>query len=266
MLSYSRKFVNTVELVVQLEQIENMHRLQFDFEDRLKPLLQVESRSLDNVPPPPGVSRNRLPRWVMAKGDKLLIATDTSIALTLNFHGTAPQAGVLSVVERHAKLVDDAIQRLIPPEKVQFVGCVFAVNFTYSGSAQHVETDIAQMLLKSPAQGDVVLANAALGYRGRPGFSNLNFHYGAQGYRTVDITMPTDSAAGLVPFTEEDVGSAKAREWGLAIRIDVNSRATGSVGADGARSLVSLMPACKDALTSGLREFLQDQSVEVDGL
>jgi hypothetical protein len=144
MLSYSRKFVNTVELVVQLEQIENMRRLQFDFEDRLKPLLQVESRSLDNVPPPPGVSRNRLPRWVMAKGNKLLIATDTNIALTLNFHDAPPQAGVLSVVERHAKLVDDAIGRLIPPEKVQFVGCIFAVNFTYSGAVQDIEADIAR--------------------------------------------------------------------------------------------------------------------------
>jgi len=255
--------VNTVELVVQFE-LEDMRRKQFEFEDRLKPLLQAESRSLDNLMHPPNVPSNRRPRWAVTKGEKMLIATDTTLDLTLNFHDAHPQDGVLAVVSKHASVIDEAVGALLPPEKIRLAGCVVTVNFSYEGPQEDVEDDIARMLLKAPPLGKINSANVAVGYRGRSDFPDFNFNYTANGYVMFNVTV--DPTSGPLVASPIDVDRADPKERGLQIRVDVNDRDVGSEGPAAAHRLTTLIPACRDALISGLQEFLQDDSVVVADL
>jgi len=267
MVEYVRKSVASIELVVRTKP-QDMRRRQFDFEDELKTIFPSPSKSLDNMPHPPGM----VPRWLLADGEKLLIATDQSVGLTLSFQSGRPQKGAISVAERYSRSLDSAVEKIIGKSNIIFGGIVTMVNFVAARGEPEISQDIAKRLLstKKPLQR-IISASATIGYRGEGEAERFNFLYQVAPFKTVNV--PTPSVPGSIGNIQPiDVDSYPAVAVGLQIRIDVNDRHSeapdnlGGTSSPQQGSLLSLIPICRAACGPGLRDLLDDQSLEVDGL
>ncbi len=246
-----------------------MRRLQFDFEDALKSTFSNGSKSLDNTPQPPGP----ISRWIMADGDKFLVATDQSLSLSLNFQNNRPQHGAISVAERYSKNLDSAVRKFIDPEKILFSGIVMTINLPCSGSDTEMSREIARLMITTKIPLDqIVSASASIGYTGTDAYKPFNFHYNVVPYKLVNVQLQA-GPDGIPAPQSIDTDGLPSIEKGLAVRIDVNDRILDGQNIGLARkarsdhgSLSSLIPACREACNAGLKDLFRNPDFEVDGL
>lgn len=268
MVEYARTLISTIEMVVRVEQID-MRRQQFAFEDALKSVFAGPSKSLDNIPHPPGPT----PRWMLADGEKLLIANDQTLNLTLNFQGSRPQSGIIAVAEKYGRALDIAIDSIVSRDKVIFAGVVASINCSSATSDIEISQEITRLMIntKMPLER-VITASVGIGYVGIGAFESFNFYYQVSPYRSLNIPVPTRQSA-MSTIQTIDADSIAPSEVGLLIRIDVNDRKLNGQQFYPSRKeqihkgmLVPLVPACREACTVGLREILGKPEIEVEGL
>ena len=270
MVEYARKAITSIELVVRIEQVE-VRRLQFEFEDALKSIFPTGSKSLDNAPRPPGP----VPRWMMVDGDKLLIATDQSLSLALNFQHNRPQHGAIAVAEKYAQSLDAAVGRIIEREKRIFAGVVMTVNLSsYGANERELSQRVAEIMLSTKIPLSRVVSSAAsIAYVGSGGFEAFNFGYTVNPYKLVNVQLPAQATNFAMQMQPIDAETLPAQELGISIRIDVNDRNTEGQDIGAVRlarpdhgSLASLIPACRAACDLELKNLLADPTLEVEGI
>lgn len=224
-ITFANEQIPMIQLVRKFPNDEGIRRKQFDFEDALKELF----------PDPPIVTS--LPkdvhpdalRFLFKEGKRQLAVTGKGVQLTLSFPDGFPiDATVKTIVSKYATILDKMLDTILKHQTKHYSGIIIFYTKKYNGKQADVANITSELLMK-PNMQNLCSLNVSIGYLE----DNIARTIEIAGYKTFTkvVQLQTGSVGIDAEFEKED-------EYGMQVKIDVNTKYQADNNLKGAFSLL----------------------------
>lgn len=198
-------------LVRRFPRDDDVRRKQFEFEDIFAQYINAKTVA---AAAPPFQSADR-PLFTMGDGKRLLLATEQSIQLTLNF-GTAPKGGIRPAIARAEELMT-RVQQSLAHQSRYYEGLIVSATFVPL-SPEKARNLVYQEVFGRDPHPELDTFSASRGSVG----ARFNNQIDLQFVRQVEFSASVSPASPLVQF-DVDFGPGDFKPAAL-LKFDVNSK------------------------------------------
>jgi hypothetical protein len=207
-ITFDRFPLETITFVRRFERVD-VRRLQFQFEDVFRDYIKAEAQSQNAGPNAPLSA----PQFVMADNKRTLIASNSSIQLSLNFHEGNTKKSLAELCDQPAKLMDQVSSLLSLGTKHYYSGLVI-VGTAKIKSPIDYSTAFFEAFAPNRFQGELSTADIQVGERTN-GVNSL--------VALTTVTLYSKMINVSVP-TEIDLDFTGGAQPAVQVKIDINDK------------------------------------------
>lgn len=248
MLDYTKKNIDSIELVFTLDDPIKIRRSQFEFEDAFSSL--IRSGSIQ----PPNINNTPI-FWMMDDGRRKLFGTPQGIILSLSFDNILNEGQLEETLNKYANVFDKTISKVFPNKKPNSFSINGISKWPYTRDISTVENEIVKKLINPAINVDFSNANVSLFKELKD--SNIQIKYNIFAYKNVTLTFEVNKN-NITPIQNS---SETIQERGLLIRVEVIK-----TNPDMKNLISSTYPEFSKCWTLDIPKILQEPDLKIGGL